>query len=212
MKRVIDRRVVPVVVIENAELAVPLAEAIAAGGLDLIEITFRTAAAADAIKRIRQALPSMLVGAGTLLQPDQVARAVDAGAGFGVAPGLNPKIVAKAQALKLPFCPGVMTPSDVEAGLELGCTMLKFFPSEAAGGVKMLKAIGAPYAHTGVKFIPTGGINMTNVAEYFALPLVGAIGGTWLAEAKLINEKQWAEITRRTREVVALATQTPAKK
>lgn len=205
MKAIYDQRVVSVVVIDQVENAVPMAEALLAGGLSVMEITFRTAAAVDSIRNIVKALPKMICGAGTLLTPDQIAQAQDAGAQFGVSPGFNSRVVAKARDLKFPFYPGVLTPSDIEAAMEMGCTLMKFFPAEASGGVSMLKAIAAPYAHTGIKFIPLGGINTGNAPDYFKLPCVAAIGGTWIAEAKLIREKKWADITRNARQIVDLA-------
>jgi len=204
--RIGARRIVPVVVIDDGAQAVPLAQALQAGGLDIIEITLRTPAAEPAIAAISQTFPNMLVGAGTILEEAQVARVVAAGAQFGVAPGLNESVVKKAQACGLPFVPGVMTPSEVERALALGCNILKFFPADAAGGVKMLKSIAAPYAHTGVKFIPLGGLNATNAAEYLTVPSVIALGGSWIVERKLIAEKNWTAITRLTREAVSLVT------
>jgi 2-dehydro-3-deoxyphosphogluconate aldolase/(4S)-4-hydroxy-2-oxoglutarate aldolase len=205
MKAIYDQRVVSVVVIDKVENAVPMAEALLAGGLSVMEITFRTAAAEDSIRHIIKALPQMVCGAGTLLTPDQIARAKDAGAQFGVSPGFNPRVVAKARDMQFPFYPGVLTPSDIEAAMEMGCKLMKFFPAEPSGGVKMLKAIAAPYAHTGIKFIPLGGINTLNAPDYFQLPNVAAIGGTWIADAKLISEQKWADITRNAREIVDLA-------
>jgi len=205
MQRILDKRVVPVAVIENAADAVPLAQALLRGGLDIIEVTFRTEAAAACIRLIAEACPEMLVGAGTILTPDQVDQAAAAGARFGVAPGLNGKVLLRAKACGLPFVPGVMTPTDIENGLDLGCKLLKFFPAESAGGVKALQAYAGPYAHTGVKFIPLGGVNMTNAPAYLALPLVGAIGGSWITEKKLIKEQRWDEITRLAAEAVKLA-------
>jgi 2-dehydro-3-deoxyphosphogluconate aldolase/(4S)-4-hydroxy-2-oxoglutarate aldolase len=148
----------------------------------------------------------MLVGAGTLLTPEQVQRARDAGAEFGVSAGLNEVVVTKANALGMPFAPGVMTPSDIERGLGLGCKLMKFFPAEIAGGVKALKAFAGPYGHTGVKFIPLGGVNAGNMRDYLALPNVAAVGGTWIVERKLIAEKQWATITKLTAEALQLST------
>jgi 2-dehydro-3-deoxyphosphogluconate aldolase/(4S)-4-hydroxy-2-oxoglutarate aldolase len=188
-------RVLPVVVIEDAAHAVPLAEALAAGGLPTIEITLRTPAALAAITAIRQALPQMLVGAGTILSVEGLQQAVDAGAQFGVAPGFSEVVVARAQALKLPFFPGVMTPGEVERARTAGCDVLKFFPAEAAGGLTMLQALAGPYSHTGVKFIPTGGIKRESLAAYLALPIVFAVGGSWLAEKKLLVAKDWQAIT-----------------
>ena len=204
MKRIYEKRVVPVAVLERAEDAVPVTEALMAGGLDIIEVTLRTAGAVEAIRRIVSAHPNVLVGAGTILAAEQVKAAVDAGAAFGVAPGLNEKIVACARERNLPFVPGVMTPSEVERAMDLGCRLLKFFPADAAGGIKMLKSLAGPYAHTGVKFLPLGGVGAANAAEYLALPVVGAIGGSWLVEKSLVAEKNWREITRRTAEIVQI--------
>ncbi len=195
----------PVVVLDHEEAAEPLAEALLAGGLDVMEITFRTAAAAGAIRRIATRFPEILLGAGTLLERDQVLRARDAGAVFGLAPGLNPRIIETATDCGLKFAPGVMTPSEVEQALELGCKLLKFFPAETAGGVGMLKALAGPYAHTGVRFIPTGGVTSKNLADYLKLPIVAAIGGSWMVDKALIAAGNWAEITRLTREALESA-------
>jgi len=205
MQRIFEKRIVPVAVIDKADDAVPLAEALLAAGIDIIEVTFRTPAAEQSIRNVRKAHPDMLVGAGTILDTAQLQRAFDAGARFAVAPGLNETVVSKSLSLKLPFVPGVMTPSDVERGLALGCKLQKFFPAEVAGGVKMLKALAGPYAHTGVKFIPLGGINATNAPEYLALPIVAAIGGSWMVERKLIVDRDWPAIRTLATEAVRLA-------
>lgn len=203
--RILAKRIVPVVVLDSAESAEPLAEALLAGGLDIMEITFRTAAAEESIRRIASRFPEILVGAGTLLEKDQVSRAKTAGAVFGVAPGLNPKIIAAAHLAGLQFSPGVMTPSEVEQALALDCKLLKFFPAEAAGGVNMLKSLAGPYAHTGVKFIPTGGVTSSNLASYLKLPVVAAIGGSWMVDKALVSGGQWVEITRLTRAALEAA-------
>ena len=169
------------------------------------DLTFRTKAAPDCIRAIRQSFPAVTVGAGTLLTGEQVRQAQQAGAQFGVAPGVNATVVRAAIEAGLPFYPGVMTPSDVELGLSLGCMLQKFFPADVAGGVKMLKALAGPYGHTGVKFIPLGGINAGNAAEFLALPNVAAIGGSWIAEKKLVAGKDWKAITENARAAVALA-------
>ena len=205
MDLILQQRVVPVTVIDRAEDAVPLAEALTAGGLNIIEITFRTAAAVEAIRRIRRALPDMLVGAGTLLSPQQVDEAVQAGARFGVAPGLHEPVVRRAAELKLPFVPGVLTPSEIEQALAWGLKLLKFFPAEPAGGVKMLKALAGPYAQTGLRFIPLGGVGPANAADYLALPQVAAVGGSWIAERSAIAARDWPTITRLAAEAVKLA-------
>lgn len=203
--RILAKRIVPVVVLDRVESAEPLAEALLEGGLDIMEITFRTAAAEESIKRIAARFPEILLGAGTLLEKEQVQRAKDAGAVFGLAPGLNPAIIAAAREIGLQFSPGVMTPSDVEQALSLGCKLLKFFPAEVAGGVDMLKALAGPYGHTGVRFIPTGGVSSGNLSAYLKLPVVAAIGGSWMVDKQLVNEGKWAEITRITREALAAA-------
>lgn len=205
--RILAKRIVPVVVLDSAEHAEPLAEALLAGGLDIMEITFRTAAAGESIQRIAARFPEILLGAGTLLEKDQVKRAKDAGAVFGLAPGFNPEIVAAAKDAGLQFSPGVMTPSEVEGALAFGCKLLKFFPAEIAGGVNMLKALAGPYGHTGVRFIPTGGVTSTNLADYLKLPAVAAIGGSWMVDKQLVNEGKWSEITRITKEALAAAAQ-----
>ena len=205
MNRILQKRVVPIAVIEKAEDAVPLAKALQAGGLDIIEVAQRTTAAEQCIRNIKQAFPGMLVGAGTLLTVDQVKRAHAAGAQFGVAPGLNETVVKAALDLGMPFVPGVATPSEVERALALGCKLQKLFPADVLGGVKLLKAFTGPFGHTGVKFIPLGGVNAQTAGDYLALPIVAAIGGSWLADKKLVAEKNWSEITRLTAEIVALA-------
>lgn len=191
-------RLVCVAVIDRVDDAVPLAEALLAGGLNCIEVTFRTAGATEAIARIRQSLPHAVVGAGTLLTADNVKRAVDAGAQFGVSPGLSEKVSHAALENRLPLFPGVITPTEVMAALELGWKHLKFFPAETFGGVNALKALAGPFGHTGVKFIPTGGITVTTLPDYLAIPQVAAIGGSWMADRKLIAEKAWSEITSLT--------------
>ena len=203
--RILAKRIVPVVVLDSVESAEPLAAALLAGGLDIMEVTFRTAAAEESIRRIAARFPEMLLGAGTLLEKDQVRRAKDAGAVFGLVPGLNPEIVGFAKEIGLQFSPGVMTPSDVELALSLGCKLLKFFPAEAAGGVAMLKSLAGPYGHTGVRFIPTGGVSAGNLSEYLKLPIVAAIGGSWMVDKQLVNEGRWSEITRITREALETA-------
>jgi 2-dehydro-3-deoxyphosphogluconate aldolase/(4S)-4-hydroxy-2-oxoglutarate aldolase len=205
LERILTKRIVPVVVLDSAEHAEPLAEALLAGGLDLMEITFRTAAAEACIRRIASRFPEMLLGAGTLLDPEQVVRAKNAGAEFGLAPGLNPEVIEAAEEAGLAFSPGVMTPSEVECALGFGCKLLKFFPAEAAGGVNMLKSLAGPYGHTGIKFIPTGGITSNNLTDYLKLPVVAAIGGSWMVDKKLVNEGKWGEITRLTKQALEAA-------
>jgi len=198
----LQQRLICVAVIDRAEDAVPLAEALLAGGLNTIEITFRTAGAADAISRIRHLVPQACVGAGTLLTADQVKHAVHAGAQFGVSPGLSDAVSHAAQDHHLPLFPGVVTPSEIIRALDLGWKTLKFFPAETFGGVNALKALIGPFGHTGVNFIPTGGITAATLPTYLALPQVAAVGGSWMADRKLIADKAWAKITALTKEAM----------
>ncbi len=206
----LKQRLLCITTIDRAEDAVPLAEALLAGGLKVMEITFRTAAAAESIQRIRQKVPNMAIGAGTLLSPEQVQRAIDVGAQFGVSPGLNEAVLKAAQDRHLPFFPGVVTPTEVDRALNLGWKHLKFFPAEPAGGVAMLKALAGPFAHTGVKFIPTGGINAAKLPDYLAIPQVAAVGGSWMGERRLIVEKAWSKITELAAEAVNVVAQAKA--
>ncbi|MCX7886609.1 MAG: bifunctional 4-hydroxy-2-oxoglutarate aldolase/2-dehydro-3-deoxy-phosphogluconate aldolase [Verrucomicrobiae bacterium] len=204
MQQIYQKRVVPVVTLEKVEDAVPVAEALLAGGLDLVEITFRTSAAEHCLREIKNRFPQMLVGAGTVLEVEQLQRARAAGAEFGVSPGLNETVVRAAHELGMVFLPGVMTPTEVERALGLGCKLLKFFPASVAGGVEMLRALAGPYEHTGVKFIPLGGVNASNAAEYLRLPTVAAVGGSWIADKKTIAEKNWAQITELAKEILGI--------
>ena len=201
------QRLICVAVIDQADDGVPLTEALLAGGLEVIEVTFRTAGAAEAIRRIRQALPAAHVGAGTLLTADQVKQAIDAGAQFGVSPGLSEGVLKAAQEHRFPLFPGVITPTEVMRALELGAKQLKFFPAEAAGGVNMLKALAGPFGHTGVRFVPTGGITAANLPNYLAIPQVAAVGGSWMAERKVVAEKNWSKITSLTAEAMHIIAQ-----
>lgn len=202
MENVLKQRLVCVAVINNADDAVPLAEALMAGGLNTIEVTFRTEAAAEAIRRIRRDLPLMTVGAGTVLTPYQAAQAADAGAQFLVAPGLDELVLAAALPRDVPYIPGVMTPTEIGRALNLKCKLLKFFPAEASGGVAMLKALAGPFAHTGAQFVPTGGITAATLPAYLALPQVAAVGGSWMAERELVAQHAWEKITALTAEAM----------
>jgi 2-dehydro-3-deoxyphosphogluconate aldolase/(4S)-4-hydroxy-2-oxoglutarate aldolase len=193
-----------VVVIDDAAKAVDLAQALLAAGLGVIEITFRTAAAEESIRRIAKECPKMLVGAGTLLDPEQIKKAAGAGAQFGLAPGLDEKVVLAAQKENLTYVPGVATPSEVQQALALGCKIQKFFPAEQAGGAPYLKALEGPYGHTGVRFLPTGGLHAGNVSPYLALKTVAALGGSWFVDKKLIEASDWTGIQKLTREAVQL--------
>ena len=187
--------VIAVLVIDDEKDAVPLAEALLAGGVDIMELTLRTPAALGALKRVKAEVPEMMCGAGTVLTVDQVEQVAEAGAAFAVAPGMNSKIVAKAKEIGLPFAPGICTPSDIEAALELGCRLMKFFPAESMGGLKHLKNIAAPYSHLGLQFIPLGGLNQDNMAAYLASSDVIGIGGSWIAKRESIKAHDWATIT-----------------
>ena len=197
-------KVVPVIAIESPDAALSLADALIEGGLPIAEITFRTEAATAVIRKMSQERPDLLVGAGTILTHDNLKAAIDSGATFGVAPGCNPKIIEAAQKMNFPFVPGVCTPSDVEAALSHGCKVLKFFPAGAMGGLDMLKSLTAPYGHTGVRFMPTGGVSPTNLNEYLATKGVIACGGTWIATKDDIAGEKWELITSRCRKVAML--------
>jgi len=196
--------IVPVIVIEDAAQAVPLAKALVAGGLPVLEVTFRTAAAAEAIAAIRRAVPEVVVGAGTLLTVEQLHAAKKAGATFGVAPGFDPVIVEEAKGMLFPFCPGIATASELSQALTAGCAMVKFFPAEAAGGVKMIKNLLGAFRFTGVKFMPTGGVKPENVEEYLSVPEIVCCGGTWLVPKAALAAGDWAEITRLAAEASAI--------
>ncbi len=205
LNELLKRPVIPVIVIDDANDAEPLAEALLAGGMDVIEVTCRTAAAPEALARIKKAFPEMLVGAGTVVTPEQAKMCIDVGVSFGLAPGLNPATVKFFQENDTLFIPGVMTPSEIEQGLSLGLKLLKFFPAGAAGGVNMLKNLGGPYASQGVRFCPTGGLSLDNMNDYLSLPIVSAIGGSWLATKQQIADKQWGVITQQVKEALAKA-------
>lgn len=192
--------IVPVIKIEDVEKAVPLAKALCDGGLPCAEITFRTAGADQAIQAITKALPEMLVGAGTVLTIEQVDKAIASGAKFIVSPGLNPKVVKYCVEKGYPVTPGCANPSDVEAAIELGLDVVKFFPAEAAGGIKMIKAMSAPYVN--MKFMPTGGINAKNINDYLSFNKIIACGGSWMVPEDMIKAGDFAGITKLTREAV----------
>ena len=197
--------VVPVVAVDSPGEGLRLCEALIAGGLPVAEITFRTAAAEATIREAAKRFPEMILGAGTILTAEQMRKAVDAGARFAVAPGCNPTTIAAARECAMPFAPGVCTPSDVERAVEMGCSLLKFFPAEAAGGVAMLKALLGPYGHLGISFCPTGGVTTGNLAEYLAIPQVAFVGGTWVAKKELIKAGRWDDIAAVAAAAVAAA-------
>lgn len=187
--------VMPVIVLDQLADAVPLAQALVAGGIRVLEVTMRTPAALDCIRAIRAAVPDAIVGAGTISNVADFNAAREAGAVFGVSPGATDALLAKAAASDFPFLPGVMTPSEVMTALAAGFTAMKLFPAKQAGGVEMLKAIGGPFPQ--VLFCPTGGIDVDSAVQYLALPNVACVGGSWLAPATLIAQKNWAKIKHR---------------
>lgn len=202
IKKISDVGVVPVIKIDDAKDALPLAAALKKGGLCCAEVTFRTDAAEEAIRQIAQEYPDFLVAAGTVLTPEQADTAMNAGASFIVSPGLNPEVVKHCNAKGYPIIPGVCTPSEVETAMSLGLKYLKFFPAEAAGGIKMIKAMAAPY--TKIKFMPTGGIGPKNLADYLTFKAIFACGGSWMVPGDLITEGKFDEIEKLTREAVEL--------
>jgi 2-dehydro-3-deoxyphosphogluconate aldolase/(4S)-4-hydroxy-2-oxoglutarate aldolase len=202
MEKIEAMKIVPVVAIHNAAQAGPLVDALVAGGLPCAEITFRTDAAAEAIAVIAKR-GDVLVGTGTVLTTEQADQAIDAGASFVVSPGTNPKVVEHCLSRGVPVAPGVATPTDIELAMSLGLEVLKFFPAEAMGGLKTLKAVSAPYRK--VRFIPTGGINASNLREYLDFPKVIACGGSWMVKSDLIAGGQFDRITEMTAQAVKVA-------
>lgn len=192
--------IIPVVKIDRAEDAAPLAKALCDGGLPVAEVTFRTAAAKDAIAAMTAAYPDMLVGAGTVLTVQQVDDAVSAGAQFIVSPGLNPKVVRHCQEIGVPITPGVTSPTEIEQALELGLEVVKFFPAEASGGLAKIKAMSAPYGN--ILFMPTGGIHAANLNSYLEFPKILACGGSWMVSSELINRGDFEQITALTKEAI----------
>ncbi|MHB8492255.1 MAG: bifunctional 4-hydroxy-2-oxoglutarate aldolase/2-dehydro-3-deoxy-phosphogluconate aldolase, partial [Solirubrobacteraceae bacterium] len=182
-----------------------VAQVLAAEGLEVLEVTFRTIAAPDAIRAARAAYPTLFVGAGTLLSPAQVDEALAAGAQFGVAPGLSEPVLSAAREHGLPFLPGVATPSEIERGLSLGLTVLKWFPAEALGGPRGLSLAAAPFLHTGVRFVPSGGITAETAPDYLRLPSVLAVGGSWMAPAAAVIRNDQQAIATATRAAVSMA-------
>ena len=199
--RIEEAGIVPVIRIDKTSDAVPLVEALSRGGLPVAEITFRTESAEESIRLVAAAAKSILVGAGTVLTIEQVKRAVDAGAQFIVTPGFNPRVVEYCVKNGIAITPGVNNPTGVEQALEFGLTVLKFFPAQASGGTAMLKALGGPYGQ--VKFVPTGGVSLENLAEYLSLKNVAAIGGSWIVPPASISAGDYGRIETLTREAVA---------
>ena len=198
MKKLNKIGIVPVVVLDDAKDALPLAERLMKGGLPCAEVTFRTAAAEESIRKMAKAYPDMIVGAGTVLTCEQADRAIDAGAKFIVSPGFNPKVTEHVLKKGVPMTPGICTPTEIEAALQFDLDVLKFFPAEPSGGLKMIKALAAPYV--GVHFMPTGGIGPDNVRDYLKYDRIVACGGSWMVSGKLVKEGNFDEIERLVKE------------
>ncbi len=201
MEILLQVRLMPVIILDRVEDAWPLAQALKAGGLPVAEVTFRTAAAEQAIREIAKDM-DIALGAGTILQPDQVDQAMAAGATYIVTPGLNAKVVRRCQERKIPVFPGVATPTEIQMAMDEGVETVKFFPAETLGGIKALKAMAAPYSM--MRFIPTGSINLEKLPDYLAFKPVVAVGGSWMVAPELIKAKNFAEITRLAAEAVAV--------
>jgi 2-dehydro-3-deoxyphosphogluconate aldolase/(4S)-4-hydroxy-2-oxoglutarate aldolase len=202
--------VVPIASVENADDIVPLCDALKKGGLEIVEITLRSAAALDAIRIAARKFPEFILGAGTVLSADDLEAVRDSGAVFAVSPGLDAGTTEKAGQLSFPFFPGVCTPTDVQSAAAMGCRIMKYFPAAAMGGVSVIKAIYTPLSHLGIRFIPTGGIKAENMTEYLIQPAVLAVGGSWITPRHSIRGGNWAEITRLAAEALSLASRSRA--
>ena len=200
-KKIDDAGIIAVLIIDEVKNTIPLAKALIEGGVAVIELTLRTPGALDAAKIIKKEFPEVTLGFGTVLNVDQVKAVVDVGADFAVSPGCNPKIIVEAYKQGLSFAPGVMTPSDIEVAIQEGCRILKFFPAETSGGLKHLESMSAPYNYLDLKFIPLGGCNMKNAADYLRSDLITAIGGSWVAKRNLIQSKDWKSIKSNAKEI-----------
>ena len=194
MEQFFKKRILPALTFPDPEKAVSVAKNILEGGINVIEVCFRTSSAEESIRNIRNETSDLYIGAGTIITTKQVEVAKKAGAQFGLAPGFNPEIVKAAMANDLPFIPGVSSPSEIEIALEMGCKIQKLFPVELLGGIAMLKSLWGPYNHTGIKFIPTGGISLKNMNDFLELPNVLAIGGSWLTSKHLIEKQEFLKI------------------
>lgn len=202
LERVRKCGIVPVVALDDAKDAVPLAKALVAGGIDIAEVTFRTAAAEESIARISKEVPEMLVGAGTVLTPQQVETAVNAGAKFIVSPGMDVDVIRKAKELQVMMLPGAVTPSEIMMGLKEGIEIFKFFPAGNYGGLKTIKALAGPFPK--ITFIPTGGVSASNLAEYLAFTKIEAVGGSWMCPKELVVSGDFDEITKLSKEAVEI--------
>ena len=201
LQRLQRSRVVAGFSVDRVDEAVPISEALLAGGIDSIELTLRTDAAMDAVRAISQNVPDIMIGVGTILRPDQAIAVKEAGAHFGVSPGMNPRVIKAAQVVGLPFATGIVTPTHVEAAIELGCYLVKFFPAESSGGLNYLRSMAAPYKHLGIRYFPLGGVNTGNMMEYLNDEIIAAVGGSWIVKSDLVKSKDWAGITERASQV-----------
>lgn len=192
--------VIACLTIDNPKHAVPLAQSLLAGGINVMELTLRTPLSIESLRRIAAEVPEMLAGIGTILFPEQISKVVEAGGKFGVAPGLSEKVVKTAQDAGFPFAPGISTASELEHALELGCREMKFFPAEPMGGVSYIRSLSSPYAHLGVRFLPLGGITAHNMSDYLSLPSVLAIGGSWIVPPGYLHAENWGAVTLAARE------------
>jgi len=204
-KVIVVNPIVAVLVVDSAKDAVRLAETLLEGGVKSMELTLRTDVAVQALKEIKKNVPSMNAGVGTVIFKEQVAQIIEAGADFAVSPGFNPTVAEEALKMKLPFAPGVATPSDIEGAVSMGFRILKFFPAEPIGGLAYLKSMAAPYRHLGLRFVPLGGLNAGNLGSYLENPLIGAIGGSWIAPREAIREGNWEAIRMNAQEVARIA-------
>ncbi len=202
LHQALQQKILPAVTFSSVAEALPVAEAILKGGLQVMEVPFRTDVAAAIIKAIRKTFPEMFIGAGTLLTVEQIQEAIDAGAQFGLAPGFNPTICREALVRQFPFIPGVMTPSEIELSTEMGFSILKLFPAEQIGGIGFLKSMQAPYARLNLQFIPMGGVSLENMTTYLALKNVVAIGGSWLASRELMAAQAFNTISENVKEAL----------
>ncbi len=198
-------KIMAVMVIDNIKDAVPAARALARGGIRLIELAWRTDISFEALLAIRENLPELTIGAGTVIKPEQVRKLAQAKVRFGVSPGTNRQVLATAKECGLAFAPGIATPSDIETALEFDCKILKFFPAEPIGSLKYLKSMAAPYEHLGLKYIPLGGLNENNFGEYLADSNILAIGGSWMLSPNLVKEHNWETITEKARKCINFA-------